>query len=162
MQENIWCHPSDEADEETVANVKALWRKCCNVVLGSVLRYIYRVNCSGVRGSGGPRSCYSCFTWMLWNSPAVLLVLPAFDDTESLGYSPRQVLYPVGSTRGDFLPFLCGELGEWAKTNHFLFTCTFPCFPVFPLLLTTPPPTQGETRGDRPLDAEENTRRCYR
>ena len=30
------------------------------------------------------------------NAPAVSLVLPAFDDTGSLGFPPRQVVYPPG------------------------------------------------------------------
>ena len=32
----------------------------------------------------------------VWNAPAVLLVLPAFDDTGSLGSPPHQVVYPLG------------------------------------------------------------------
>ena len=39
------------------------------------------------------------------------------------------------STLGDCLPFPCGEQGGWAKTNHFLFTPPFQCFPIFPLHL---------------------------
>ena len=31
----------------------------------------------------------------IWNVPAVLLVLPAFDYTDSLGSSPRQVVIPL-------------------------------------------------------------------
>ena len=31
----------------------------------------------------------------VWNAPAALLVLPAFDDTVSLGSSPHQVVYPL-------------------------------------------------------------------
>ena len=31
-----------------------------------------------------------------WIAPAVSLVLPAFDDTGSLGSPPRQVVYPPG------------------------------------------------------------------
>ena len=30
----------------------------------------------------------------IWNAPAVSLVFPAFDDAGSLGYPPRQVVYP--------------------------------------------------------------------
>ena len=56
----------------------------------------------------------------MWNVPEVSIVLPAFNDTGSLVYPPRQVIYPPGSTLGDGLPFL--------------FTTTFPCFPVFLLL----------------------------
>ena len=36
---------------------------------------------------------------------------------------------------GDYLPFPFGESGDWAKAHHFLFTPTFPCFLIFPLLL---------------------------
>ena len=31
-----------------------------------------------------------------WNTPAVSLVIPAFDDTGSLGSPPRQVAYSPG------------------------------------------------------------------
>ena len=39
----------------------------------------------------------------IWNAPAFLLVLPAFEDTGSLGSPPRQVVYSRlnGSTLGD-------------------------------------------------------------
>ena len=43
------------------------------------------------------------------NAPAVLLVLPSFDGTGSLGSLARRVVYPLGSTLGDCLPFPCGE-----------------------------------------------------
>ena len=33
----------------------------------------------------------------IWNVPEVLLVLPAFDDTSSLGSPPHQVVYFPGS-----------------------------------------------------------------
>ena len=36
------------------------------------------------------------FPACIWNAPAVSLVLPAFDDTRSLGSPPRQVVYPLG------------------------------------------------------------------
>ena len=49
----------------------------------------------------------------IWNAPAVLIVLPTFDNTGSLGPHPRRVVYPPG------------------------FTHTFPYFPVFPLLQTS-------------------------
>ena len=49
----------------------------------------------------------------------------------------RQVFYPPGTTLGDCLLLPCGEKGGWAKTHHFLFIPSFPCFPVFSLLLTT-------------------------
>ena len=32
----------------------------------------------------------------IWNVAAALLVLPTFDDTDSLGSFPRQVIYPPG------------------------------------------------------------------
>ena len=32
----------------------------------------------------------------IWDAPAVLLVLPAFDDIGALGSPPRQVVYPPG------------------------------------------------------------------
>ena len=32
----------------------------------------------------------------IWNTPAVLLVLPAFDDASSLGSPQRRVVYPLG------------------------------------------------------------------
>ena len=33
----------------------------------------------------------------IWKGSAVSLVLPAFDDTGSLGFPPRQEVYPPGS-----------------------------------------------------------------
>ena len=45
----------------------------------------------------------------IWNAPAVSLIFPAFDDTGSLGFHPRQMVYPRGSTLGECLPFPCGE-----------------------------------------------------
>ena len=32
----------------------------------------------------------------IWDAPTVSLVLPVFDDTGSLGFLPRQVVYPPG------------------------------------------------------------------
>ena len=32
----------------------------------------------------------------IWNAPTVSLALPAFDNTDSLGSPPRQVVYPPG------------------------------------------------------------------
>ena len=43
------------------------------------------------------------------NAPAVSLVFPAFDDTGSLGFLPRRVVYHSGSILGDCLPFHCWE-----------------------------------------------------
>ena len=43
----------------------------------------------------------------IWNAPAVLLVLPAFDDTGSLDSLPRRLVFPRGSTLGDCLLFHC-------------------------------------------------------
>ena len=40
---------------------------------------------------------YEC----IWNAPAVSLVLIIFDDTGFLGYPPRRVDYPSGSTLGN-------------------------------------------------------------
>ena len=31
----------------------------------------------------------------IWNAPAVSLVLPAFNDTGSMGSPPRQLVYPL-------------------------------------------------------------------
>ena len=44
-----------------------------------------------IGGSGGPRSCYFYFHEYIWNSHVVVLVLPCFDDTSSLGYPSRRV-----------------------------------------------------------------------
>ena len=46
----------------------------------------------------------------IWNALVVLLVLPTFDDTGSLGYLEYFVLYhPSGSTLGDCHSFPCRE-----------------------------------------------------
>ena len=46
-----------------------------------------------------------------WNALRVSLVIPAFDDTNSLSFPPHQVVYHSGYTLGDCLPFPCGEWG---------------------------------------------------
>ena len=71
----------------------------------------------------------------IWNARMVSLVLPAFDGTRSLGFPTRRVVYSPGSTLNDCPLFPCGEYGTWSKTHQFLFTPTFPCFLIFPLLL---------------------------
>ena len=45
----------------------------------------------------------------IWNAPMVLLVLPTFDNTGSLGFPPHQVVYPPDSTLGECLSFPCGK-----------------------------------------------------
>ena len=45
----------------------------------------------------------------IWNPPAVSRVLPAFDDTGSLGFLPRQVVSPLGSM-----------VPPWVTASHFL------------------------------------------
>ena len=61
---------------------------------------------------------------------------PAFDNTGSMGFPPGRVVYPRCFTLGDYLPFLCRKYWSWPKTHLFLFIFSFPCFPVFPLLLS--------------------------
>ena len=87
---------------------------------------------SVIRGSRGPRSRCSHFTWMYLECtrghacPLSLwwYQLPRFS-------SASGVLFPWfhGSTLGDCLPFPCMEQGGWAKTHHFLSTPTSSCFP---------------------------------
>ena len=45
----------------------------------------------------------------IWKAPVVSLVFLVFDDTGSLGSPPRRVVYPPGSTPGNYIPFPCGE-----------------------------------------------------
>ena len=42
----------------------------------------------------------------IWNAPEVLTT---FDDTGFLGSPPRRMVYKLGSTLGEYLPFPCGE-----------------------------------------------------
>ena len=63
--------------------------------------YIYIYGVKGVwiqlLGGQGTHACVILVLWeCIWNAPVVLLVLPAFDDTGSLGSLPRQVVYPSG------------------------------------------------------------------
>ena len=61
---------------------------------------------------GGQRVCARVIFVLrecIWNVPAVSLVVPAFDDTDSLGFPPRWVGCSADSTLGDYLPFPCGE-----------------------------------------------------
>ena len=54
---------------------------------------------------------------------------PDFDDTRSLGYPPRRVVYPFGFHWVTASRFLAGNREAKLKP-------TTPCFPLFPLLLT--------------------------
>ena len=45
----------------------------------------------------------------IWTAPLVSLLLPAFNDTGSLGYPQFRLVYPIGFGPGDFLPFPCGK-----------------------------------------------------
>ena len=47
-------------------------------------------------GSGGHTRVILVLCESIWYSPAVSLVLPAFDGTGSLGSPPRQAVYPPG------------------------------------------------------------------
>ena len=78
------------------------------LIIPAVLLYFLEVEVS--RGkSGDPRSFYSCLRECIWNELAVSLVLPTFNDTGSLGFPLRQVVYSPGSM---VLP--------WVNALHFL------------------------------------------
>ena len=76
----------------------------------NVLQNMYNINtnevgvgepgfkCWGVRGLGLVLFVLCDY---IWNAPAILLLLLAFDYTGSLGYLPRRVVYPSGSTLGE-------------------------------------------------------------
>ena len=71
-----------------------------------------RVGCGGfwvqlLRGQGARVVLVLCE--YIWNAPAVLAVLPTFNDTGSLGSPPLRLVYLSGFTLGDRLPFPCGE-----------------------------------------------------
>ena len=51
-------------------------------------------NCWGV--GGGRARVILVLRECIRNAPAVPLVLPPFDNTGSLGFPPRQVVYPPG------------------------------------------------------------------
>ena len=61
---------------------------------------------------GGQEAC-TCVILILceciWNAPAVSLVLPALDDTSSLGSPPHPMVYPPGSI-----------VPPWVTVSHFL------------------------------------------
>ena len=64
--------------------------------------------------------------------------MPPFDHTSYLGSPLHQVVYPPGSMVPPWVTashFLAGNR-EAELRLHFLFPPNFPCFPVFPLLLT--------------------------
>ena len=48
----------------------------------------------------------------MWNAPAVSLVLPPFDDTVSLGYHRRWVVYSRGFHPGWLLPVSFRGIGK--------------------------------------------------
>ena len=61
-------------------------------------------------GSEGARArVISVLCECIWNAPAVVLLLPAFDDSGSLGSPPRRVVYTRGSTLSDCPSFLAGN-----------------------------------------------------
>ena len=61
-------------------------------------------------GARGARGCVIVLLREYICNAIVLLVFPTFDDTGSLGYPPRRVVYhPSVSPPGDCLPFPCSE-----------------------------------------------------
>ena len=62
-----------------------------------------------VEGQGARARVILVLGECIWNVPAVSLVLPAFDDTGSLGFPPPQVVYPTGFTLVDCLRLLAGN-----------------------------------------------------
>ena len=64
---------------------------------------------------GGVQGACTCVILVLykciWNAPTVSLVLPAFDNTSSLGSPSYWVVYPPGSLLGDCLLFPYGKQG---------------------------------------------------
>ena len=91
-----------------------------------------------VWGSRGLHLCYYCFMWMYLEWACSLTCHPSLWHYQLPGFSTSGGLSAClnGSTLVDCLPFPCREYRGWAKTHHFLFTSTFPWFPVFPPLLT--------------------------
>ena len=68
------------------------------------------VNLSSLVGGSGARCCVILvLREFIFNTPAISFILPAFDDTGSLGPPPRRVVYLHGSTLDHCFPFPCGE-----------------------------------------------------
>ena len=66
----------------------------------------------------------------IWNALVILLDLPTFDDTGSLGYPPRCVIYhPLGSTLVTVSRLLVGNGESELKLTTF---SSFLLFSVFP------------------------------
>ena len=68
------------------------------------LIYIYGVRGLWVQMSGGLEVRALVILVLLkfiWNAPEVSLVHSAFEDTGFLGFPPRRMAYPPGSTLGD-------------------------------------------------------------
>ena len=90
---------------------------CVYICTYTYIQYVYIYGVGGgwvqlSKGQGGNARVIFVLHECIWNAPAVLLVLPAFDDTGSLGSPPCQVVYLPwfnGSTLGDWLTFPCGE-----------------------------------------------------
>ena len=87
------------------------------IILTIIYIYIYGLEESGFicRGHGARVCVILVLREYIWNVPAVSFVLPAFDDTGSLGFSPRPVVCSLGSTLGDCLPIPCGGIGGEQK-----------------------------------------------
>ena len=89
-------------------------------------------NCWGVRGARARviLVLHEC----IWNTPAVLLVLPTFDDTGSLGSPPRQMVLPPGSMIPPWLTasrFLAGNREANLKPTTFSSLLLFRVFMSF-------------------------------
>ena len=56
-----------------------------------------------VEGQGTRAGVIFVLRECIWNAPLLSLVLPAFDNTGSLGSLPCRVIYPLGSTLGGCL-----------------------------------------------------------
>ena len=70
----------------------------------------------------------------IWNAPTVSLVLPALDDTSSLGSPPRQDVYPPGSMVPPWLTasrFLAGTREAELKPTTFSSILLFHLFLSF-------------------------------
>ena len=91
-----------------------------------------------VKGSGKHPRVILVLPECIWNMSTVSLVLPAFDNTHSLGSPPHQVVYPPDSMVSPWVTashFIVGNREAELKPTTFSSLLLF-CFPIFPLLLS--------------------------
>ena len=79
----------------------------------------------------GPARVIIVLLSCIWNASAFSLVLPAFYDTGFMGFPPRRVVHPPGSSRGTASFFFAGNREAEVKPITFCLLLLFRVFLLF-------------------------------